>query len=105
MGKKTSPTRVTRPGDPEPPTPQARLEISLSKEGGKAETLVPPGEAHHAVTTVALIAVSWAAIGGAVWTVQISPRLAGLALAELGFGFAMAIVIALCGHRRSERAN
>jgi hypothetical protein len=46
--------------------------------------------------------VTWAAIGGAVWIVQISPRLEILALAELGFALAIAILIALCGRRKGS---
>jgi hypothetical protein len=101
MGKKAAPTSVALPGDAESPTPQARLVISLSRAGGTAETHVPPGEARHAVTTGALVGVTWAAIGGAVWIVQVSPRLEILALAELGFALAIAILIAVCGCRKS----
>ncbi|HSZ45269.1 MAG TPA: hypothetical protein VK823_08025 [Streptosporangiaceae bacterium] len=102
MGKKAAPAGVALPVDAEPPTPQARLVISLSRAGGTAETHVPPGEARHAVTTGAVVGVTWAAIGGAVWIVQISPRLEILALAELGFALAIAILIALCGRRKGS---
>jgi hypothetical protein len=105
MGRKVSPASVSLPGEPESPTPQARLVISLSRAGGTAETHVPPGEARHAVTAGTLVGVTWAAIGGAVWTVQISPRLVGLALAELGFAFGIAVLLALGSRRLTGRTR
>jgi len=92
------------PGPAEQPTQAAELKVAVgpATAGGS----VPPGEAHHYITTFGILVSVIAGIAGAVLTLRIgsgvltlrvTSGLTILGLAELGVALASAVIIAICG--------
>jgi hypothetical protein len=89
-------------GSVEPPTPYAELVVQLGpvQPWGTAKGKAPPGQPHHLITTVGIVASVIAGIAGTVLTLRISAGLTGPAYAELGLAFGAAVLIAI---RRAVR--
>ncbi len=99
------------PGPAEQPTQAAELKLAVgpATAGGS----VPPGEAHHYITTFGILVSVIAGIAGAVLTLRIgsgvttlrvTSGLTVLGLAELGLALASAVIIAICGRSRKSQA-
>ena len=98
---------LNSPPDREPvpverPTVFAELEIQVgpAQPWGTARGRVPPDQAHYLIMTFGILGSAVSGTAGAVLTLRIAPRLAGLALAELILALAVALLIAACGLAR-----
>jgi hypothetical protein len=80
------------------PTGSAKLTISLRPFGLDASAAVPAGQARTLIATFSLLATGAAGLGSAAATLYAGPAHAWLlALAELGFALAVAVLIAASG--------
>jgi hypothetical protein len=89
------------PSAPEPvpaeaPTGFAELDIQIgpAQPWGTARGKVPPGQAHHLITTFGVLGSVIAGIAGAVLTLHISAGLTAPVFAELAVAIASAVLIA-----------
>jgi ABC-type uncharacterized transport system permease subunit len=93
----------------EPPTSSARLTISMgpAQVGGTAEGNVPSEQARYLITTFGILGCAVTGCSAAVAALRLAPAQSapGLALALLGFAFATATLIALCGRPQARRKN
>jgi hypothetical protein len=89
------------PGLTEQPSPSAQLKLE-ARMLGTAEGIVPPGEAHHLVTTFGMVGSCVTGVAGAVLTLRIDRGLVGIALAELVLALAIAMLIAACGRHGDQ---
>lgn len=88
------------PSAPEPvlveaPTGLAELKIQVgpAQPRGTAKGKVPPGRAHHLITTLGVLGSVIAGIAGAVLTLHISSGLTAPAFAELALAVTSAVLI------------
>jgi len=90
----------------ERPSSFAELEIHLGPAipWGSAKGRVPPDQANYFIMTSGVLGSVVTGTAGAVLTLRIAPRLAGLALAELILALAAALIIAAC-HLSRELAG
>jgi hypothetical protein len=94
------------PALPEPPSPSARLTISVGPAQlglGTAEGTVPPDQAHHLITTFGIVASASTGIVGAILTLRIAPTLTAIAYAELALALIAVVIIAICGRNPGGR--
>jgi len=93
----------------EPPTSSAKLTISMgpAQVGGTAEGNVPSEQARYLITTFGILGCTVTGCSAAVAVLRLAPAQSapGLALAMLGFAFATAIIIAVCGRSPVRRKN
>ena len=89
------PARTERPG------PHARLTITV-KPLGTAEGTVPARDARYLITMFGILGSVISGTAGAVLTLRIDPRLAGLALAELMLALAAVVLISACSRVRGR---
>lgn len=107
MARDRPPTH--EPVSHEEPTSCAELEIQVGPALplGSAKGRVPPDQAGYFIMTIGIWGSVAVGIAGAILTLRIASRLAGIALAVLGLALIATLLIAACGlaQERARRAK